>query len=208
MKRSTIRRVPSGGGWATLAALLALPIHAHAHGQIQGFGDFGGGFVHPLLTPAHLLVLLGVGLWVGRQYTRLFRAMVLLCASFSAIGLGLSNVALLPTAWQASLAVVALVLAALVIGEARLPAWASLPAIALSALLIGLDSVVDAALPPLKVGLTLAGTWLAVNVCVVNIAYYVSQCPNRRWLQIGFRVAGSWIAAICLLVLAFSLRAS
>ena len=53
---------------------------------------------------------------------------------------------------------------------------------------------------------TLSGTWIALVVLVCDIAIYVSLGAEAKWLQIALRVAGSWIIAIALLVLAFSLR--
>ena len=75
------------------------------------------------------------------------------------------------------------------------------------ALAIGLDSAVDNA-TGLAVISTLLGTWLALILCVLNGAHYVSLAAekNKQWLNIGIRVAGSWIVAISLLVIAFALR--
>lgn len=48
---------------ASLAALVALPAHAHTgHGDIAGFVS---GFLHPLFGPDHLLAMVAVGLWAG-----------------------------------------------------------------------------------------------------------------------------------------------
>ena len=42
----------------------------------------------------------------------------------------------------------------------------------------------------------------------VSFAYYISMAAEtgKLWLRIGIRVAGSWIVAITLLILAFALR--
>ena len=52
------------------------------------------------------------------------------------------------------------------------------------------------------------GTWLALLLILLNVSHYVSLAAekNKQWLHIAIRVAGSWILAISLLVLAFSLR--
>ena len=52
------------------------------------------------------------------------------------------------------------------------------------------------------------GTWLAVVMGTVSFAYYISMAAEtgKLWLRIGIRVAGSWIVAITLLILAFALR--
>jgi hydrogenase/urease accessory protein HupE len=49
-------------GLAALAVLL-LPAQAHAHSAVAGWGSIGAGLLHPLVTPPHLLLLLGLGLW-------------------------------------------------------------------------------------------------------------------------------------------------
>ena len=50
-----------------LALLLAFPAAAQAHTPIPGMGEFAGGLLHPLTTPFHVLILLGLALLVGQQ---------------------------------------------------------------------------------------------------------------------------------------------
>ena len=38
---------------------------------------------------------------------------------------------------------------------------------------------------------------------LANVAYYTALCPQRQWLQITLRIAGSWIAAASALALAW-----
>ena len=52
----------------------------------------------------------------------------------------------------------------------------------------------------------LFATWVSLVLFVVNAAFYVSLLPRLQWVQTGIRVAGSWIVAIALLMLAFALR--
>ena len=169
-------------------------------------GEFSGGLIHPLLTPSHLLILLALGLWLGQQQPLRLRVPMAVFVLFSGAGLLLTPWIPLPVAAQPWLAGMALAVALLVVAAARLPRSVLLPLFALGALAIGLDSTVEGAAPA-KAAMTLLGTWLSVNLCILNFAYYVSLCPQRKWVQTGIRVAGSWIAAVCLLVLAFSLKA-
>lgn len=53
---------------------------------------------------------------------------------------------------------------------------------------------------------TLAGTWISLTVLLADIANYASFCTKKHWLKVGIRVIGSWIIAVALLMLAFSLR--
>ena len=55
---------------------------------------------------------------------------------------------------------------------------------------------------------TLFGTWVSLNLWIINFSFYTSICPQRKWVQIGLRIAGSWITAISLMVLAFALKKS
>ncbi len=46
-----------------VASILLLPIPAFAHLGVGADHGFGEGFIHPLLGPDHLLVMIAVGLW-------------------------------------------------------------------------------------------------------------------------------------------------
>jgi hypothetical protein len=71
-----------------------------------------------------------------------------------------------------------------------------------------LDSGADIGGKPLAIAGTLLGTWVSLGIGLINIAYYVSLAAERerKWIGIGLRIAGSWIFAISLLMLAFALR--
>ena len=51
----------------TFSLVLFLPDTVRAHTTIEGLEGFGGGVVHPLMTPAHLLLLIALGLLAGQQ---------------------------------------------------------------------------------------------------------------------------------------------
>ena len=72
---------------------------------------------------------------------------------------------------------------------------------------IGFDSAAE----PSSTGVlikTLLGTWVMIIFLVFDIAYYTSLAMRWRWPRLGFRVLGSWIIAISLMVLALSLLSS
>ncbi len=185
--------------------LALAPVNAFAHGSIQGMGAFSGGLVHPLLTPAHLLALLSLGLWLGQQQPLRLRAPLLAFLPFAAAGLLATTRFAVPSAAQAVLTGLALCVAILVAAAARAPRWIVTPIFALAGLALGLDSGVDGGPGTADAAITLCATGISLSLCFVNFAYYVSLIPPRTWTRVGIRVAGSWIAAICLLVLAFSL---
>lgn len=198
--------MPLVRGWSGFLCLCFFAPGAQAHGALPGMAGFGSGLIHPLVTPAHLLLLLSLALWLAQRRPLQLRAALSTFVPASATGLALSTQIAYAAAWQPLLLCMALGVAALVLTGRRGPAWLPYPAFALAGLVVGLDSGVDAGAPALAVGVTLLATWLGLSLWLVNGAYYASLLPQRKWAQIGLRVAASWIAAICLLVLAFAIK--
>ena len=192
---------------AVLAGFAMLAhVDVFAHGASAGMAGFGGGLIHPLITPAHILLLLALGLWLGQQRPLALREPAVVFVTAAAVGLLLTTYLPLLLAWQPVLMVLALIGALLLATSTRLPAWAALPLIAGAGLALGLDSGVDSADSTPALAFTLLATWIGLCLCLVNFAYYTSLLPQRKWIEIGVRVAGSWLAAICLLGLAFTFR--
>lgn len=204
-----MKRNRAGLGGLRLTALLAvaLPASAQAHTTLKGMNDFWNGAFHPLLTPAHALLLLGLGLWLGQQVPLRLGWPVRGFLVFAAVGLALTTAGFLPGVPSAVLAALALGVGALVALEKPLPVLARSVVFAAAALAVGLDSGVETG-GAVKVAMTLLGTWTALTVGLLNLAFYASMATEtrRKWLHIGLRVVGSWIVAITVLILAFSLR--
>ena len=189
-----------------LAALLCLPGLSHAHSSVAGMNSFYGGLLHPLLTLPHMLVLLGLGLWLGQQPPLRLKAPMLAFATGCAAALLLTTRVTIPPASQNLVMAVALGCGILVAASARLPLRLRAAVAAVAAIAVALDSGVDGAPTVLATTLTLLGTWISTAVLVANVAYYTSLCPPRQWVQIALRIAGSWMAAASVLVLAFALK--
>jgi len=189
-------------------AVLAMLAHGdvYAHGAAAGMAGFGGGLIHPLITPPHILLLLALGLWLGQQRPLALRAPALIFVPAAAVGLLMTTYLPPLLAWQPVLMGLALIAALLLATSTRLPTWAALPLIGGAGLALGLDSGVDSSDSTTALAITLLATWIGLSLCLVNFAYYTSLLPQRKWIQIGVRVAGSWLAAICLLGLAFTFR--
>jgi urease accessory protein len=196
-------------GWLLPAPLILLvhPSGAEAHMTVQGMNHFTSGALHPLMTPAHVLILLGLGLCVGQHLPLRLKLPLGVFAAFSAIGLGLTTTGWLAGVHPAILAGIALAAGAVVAVGKDLPLWVRGGLCAAGGLAIGLDSTAEPG-AALVVFSTLLGTWLAMFLVLLNIAHYTSLAAekNKQWIHIGIRVAGSWIVAISLLVLAFALR--
>jgi hydrogenase/urease accessory protein HupE len=174
-----------------------------AHGSIEGIGELWNGLLHPLRSPAHLLVLAGLGLFAGQRWS--LRSLVSAFLIASIVGLSLTQwqtapepPAFLPCALSAALgAVVAL--------RKSLPRTLGLLLFACSGLILGWDSTPEAA-PAWNTFKTLLGVWAGLAVLLLNLAGYAKMPRKTRWIKIAFRVAGSWIMAISLLSLALALR--
>lgn len=169
-------------------------------GLSQAFVD---GFINPLTTPAHELVLLALALLLARHQARSAVLLIFglgLVAGFLAIVLAVET-----TSARIVLLAVAAALGAMVAAAwaPKLSAWL-LAAVAGGAL--ALDS------PPQAVTIaeayaTLAGT--AVGACTMLVAVAAIAARARAdWQQLGLRILGSWIAASTILVLAVQLRLS
>jgi urease accessory protein len=197
-----------GSGLLAGLGFFLIPIStAHAHLTVEGVGEVANGALHPLMTPAHVLVILSLGLLVGQQVPLDLKSPMRIFAPASAVALLLTLGGWVGEVDQPVAVEVALLAAALVALEIKIPAWVGGGLCVAAAFAIGLDSAVDTG-STTSVLKTLAGTWLSLNAAVFYIAVCASNAEDRKWARIGIRVLGSWIIAIALMVLAFSLRKS
>lgn len=195
------RKCLLAGGAVFLTATSAAP----AHMLVEGAGDFGNGALHPLMSPAHLLVLVGLALHLAQQIPFGLKAALWTFAPVSAVALALTFHDSLGVIHQPVLIGLALVLGILVGLEIHLPRRAVVLACGLVAACVGLDSGVDGQSAAATVK-TLLGTWLVMNALIAYLAMVASNGADKRWARTAIRVFGSWIVAISLMVLAFMLR--
>jgi len=189
-----LRRLPLGVAFS----FLVFPAHntAWAHDAIDGGGPFVNGILHPAVEPAHLLALLALGLWIGRQDHDALRRSVIGFAVALIAGLLAGPLATLPPSIPIVAAVVLGCLAASGWqGPARLVAMLALA----TAAIIGFDSAADDWVLAL-------GIWAGAMLIVLNVVNLAMRI-EAAWASIGIRIAGAWIAAIALMLLALSLRA-
>ena len=191
--------------WLPVALLLALPASASAHTVVSGVGDFFGGVLHPLTTPAHVLLLLGLGIYLGQQVPLKLKASLFVFVTVSALALGLTTTGLVKTVPPPLIIGLALLAGVLVALEIPPATWISRGLFALAALAIGLDSAVETGTGWVVVK-TLLGTWTGLIIIVADVAFYSSKFTKWQWQRVGLRVAGSWITAASLMILAFALR--
>ena len=194
-----------GGLLPAFLFLFAFPANAHAHTTIKGVGELVSGLVHPLTTPTHLLILLGLGLLVGQQTPLNLKTPMQVFMPLSAAALLLTMTGAITGVYQPVLVCLALGVASLVALEQKVPSLVLRLLFAAAAIAIGFDSAPEAAslTADLK---TILGTWISLIFVLCDLAIYVSYCSSKKWLMVGVRIIGSWIIAISLLVLAFSLK--
>jgi len=188
-----------------VALLLALPATASAHTAIGGVGDFFGGVLHPLTTPTHLLMLVGLGLLAGQHSPLNLKIPLSVFTPVSAVALLFTTTGVVKNIYPPILIGIALVAGVLVALEKPLPTVATGTIFTFAALALGLDSAVETG-TPISIAKTLLGTWLGLILAVADIAYYLSFFTKQKWQQVGIRVAGSWITAASFMILAFALR--
>ncbi len=186
---------------AALALLALTAAPAHAHLVQTGFGEFYDGLVHMVVTPADLLVVLALALLAGSSGKPAARAAL--------IGL--------PSAWLAGGVVGAWA------GEASARPWATALSFGVAGLLVALGArlstglvlalgCIAGALHGRANGAELEGRGLAlagVVLAVFSLFAWTSAAVaglERKWARVAVRVAGSWIAAIALLMLGWLAR--
>jgi hydrogenase/urease accessory protein HupE len=177
---------------------------AEAHSDLR-MGPFAGGILHPFETLPHLLILVSLGLLLGRNPPFRLRPLLVFFAPVAAAALLLTladHAAPVPAPITIGLA---FCLGLLLASGRPTPIWADRVLLAISALVIGLDS--GFANPSaLVVGKVLFANGVCLLVVIGYVAFYTSILPPRPWVRTAFRIVGSWIIAISLLLLAFHLK--
>ena len=188
-------------------ALALLPGWAGAHSSSKGFEGFYIGLVHPLTSPAQVLVLLALGLFFAQRWPRQFEPASALFAGGCLVGIVLGQAGMPVGAAEPVMLVLALAAGGL---AALWPTAPALPPIAVAGgagLLIGLVSTPDPGSLRATV-ITLFGSFVGAILALLYAAGglgWVHEKARVSWAQMGFRVAAAWIAAIAALLLALSL---
>jgi hydrogenase/urease accessory protein HupE len=186
------------------AVAAATPTHAHL--MNTGFGPYYDGLAHPLSAPDDLLPILAIGLLAGLGGARAGRlAIVALPAGWLA-GLLVGGLLAAPAAAAWLGAVTTIAVGALVAADRRMPDAGCAAVAGVVGLTHGWQNGASAG--PGSAGLTgVLGVLTTVFVAVLLVAGTVTPL-QRRWQRIAVRVAGSWITAIGLLMLGWSIRMS
>ena len=187
------------------ALLWLTPQAAHAHGVLEGIGDFYAGLLHPVVVPAELLALVATGLLIGRSGLAACRWGIPTLTGTMAAGLALAPAITVAPDMTTLLVAVALVAAAIVTTGLRASRWIAIGLAMLVGFVVGIDAA-----PEMNAGfvalLNDAATLLG-GTAMVTIIAALGLRAERHWQRIGTQVAGSWVTASAILYLAYQLVA-
>lgn len=195
------------GLWLSGVGLLAYPVSVYAHSPYPGVKGFYVGALHPLTTPAHILLIVAVSLLLGTRLpeSRFRCLLVLFFATALGLMMGFILAPLLPTGLLLLTLLAVLGLILVFPGSLNNSIYSVLTG--LTGFLLGAESIPEPG-PMLDVIITTFGSLVGIHYLIMYGANGV-ELAWRRWqsqvAQIGVRVAGSWLTAIAALMLAFSL---
>jgi urease accessory protein len=190
--------------WLTLAVALTAAPAAHAHLVNTGFGPFYDGLAHLLVSPDNLLPVIALALFAGLRGPRFGRIVLFGLPLAWLMGGAAASVGILRFTFPATMTLVTIALGILLAADKPLP-----PAlIAGLAILLGLlhGSAHWSALARTRSSeMVTAGAVIAILIIVSLLA---GQAASIRvtWARVALRVVGSWIAAIGIFMLGWSLR--
>jgi len=189
------------------ALALIVPVMAHAHSPYPGVRGFYVGAMHPLTTPSHVLLIIAISILLGIRVTE--GRMRYLATIFSATAAGLILAFVLASFFPSALLILLLttLLGILIIVPVPLPGWVFVFLAGLSGFLLALESIPDPG-AFLDVLITVSGSLVGIHYLIMygsKGAAYALEHRESQVMQIGIKVAGSWITAIGLLMLALTL---
>lgn len=195
----------SGVTLIAIGMLLLSAGRAQAHLMNSGFGPFYDGLVHPFVVPTDLLPVVAMVMLAGLRGTRCGRRVVFILPLSWLVGMAAAAVVDLPTGpvWGACL--LTITLGAMVAADRSWPTAVVTGLALLAGATHGIGNGQE--LSSLKGGvLAMSGIVCALFVISSLIAGQVATV-RAHWARVVVRVAGSWIAAIGLLMLGWSVRA-
>jgi len=162
--------------------------------------DIVGGLVHPVSTPAHVVALTGLGLIAGRNLLSAGAAIIVAFGLGLAAGLGAIACGVGETPASDVLLASATLCGLIAASGLTAPVLLAVPVALVSGTALGLDS------PPQSILIGEAVAMLIGTACggigALAMIAFLAFAIGRLWHGVLLRVAGSWIAAIAILVLA------
>jgi len=187
-----------------LLAGLVISQNAFAHSPIKGIGFLFNGILHPFLIPAHILVIVALGFWIGQLQPKKHRASILLYLFFLIAGLSLSVFNLMPEYnWSLILLILAIIIGISTLAAISVPVVVTSLICITVALVIGLDSQVDDLTGSIRI-ISLVGNGVGSYLMLLYAIAISETMSVKSWQQIGIRVLTSWLSASALMVLALN----
>jgi len=198
-----MRTRAAGAGTLALLASLLVPVRAEAHLVTTGLGPVYDGIGHLLLTPEDLVPIVALALYAGLRGARAGRlALFILPVAWIAgglLGLGLGHATSVPVP-----ALSFILFGLLVAADAKLPDGAVAALAGVLGLVHGfLNGPALAGAGPGALGLLGIAAVAFVLVAPASALVVSLKAPAAR---VAVRVAGSWVAAIGLLLLGWAFR--
>ena len=184
-----------------VAGLIALPSAVQAHLVNSGLGPFYDGSLHLLLSPGDLLGVIAIALLAGLQGPKTGRlvTMILPVCWLLAGLVGMQLPAMLDLPWLTMLAFA--ILGLLVAADVKLPPAAVALLAALYGLLQGLQN--GSALASIGADLTALFGIVMTSLVIALLLAAAVVLLHAPWARILIRVAGSWLAAVGMMMLAW-----
>lgn len=184
---------------------LFIPEAALAHSPFQGIGSFYNGLLHPVLVPAHLLLLIALGLFLGQQGTKRIELILGTFAAATAVGLVMAWLSIgTKLGLEALILALSAAVGLLVAISLQMAAYWRMLIVLLAGFLLGIDSTQETFVGKDKF-LSLFGSGIAIYFLALYPLALADFLNKKAWQKIGIRVIGSWVAASSLMVLALSL---
>ena len=184
-----------------IIAGLVLPSAVQAHLVNSGLGPFYDGSLHLLLSPGDLLGVIAIALLAGLQGPKTGRlvTMILPVCWLLAGLVGMQLPAMLDLPWLTMLAFA--ILGLLVAADVKLPPAAVALLAALYGLLQGLQN--GSALASIGADLTALFGIVMTSLVIALLLAAAVVLLHAPWARILIRVAGSWLAAVGMMMLAW-----
>ena len=193
---------------AVVAAILAvvgvlfIATPAAAHQLIPGVGGFAAMVLHPLAVTDHLLAIIALGLVSGTSSSTRFDALLLVLTLGVLGGYLVAVLGISPDFAALAPLLLAATSGALTALACRLPFAALAGLAALTGLAVGTATPPE---DPAGRAVILTGIGAAIGTALLFTLFAaIARMAERDWQRTGLRVAGSWITACALLVLALA----
>lgn len=186
-----------------VALTLSEPVLAHT--PIKGIGNFYNGLLHPVFIPAHLLLLVATGLFLGQQGLKKVEKVLGVFAFATFTGL-IAAWFSIGTETEILVLVLSAVLGILIAISPQVSFLWCTAIVFWAGLFLGMDSAQEELSGKDKF-LTLFGSGVAIYFLFLYPLALANYFNKKAWQKIAVRIIGSWISASSLLVLALSLSA-